>query len=208
MFDEIRSGDVIAVSGKGFVSGLIQVGTLSLPNVGPLGRKGWAGFSHVGIAASVYSRKYGDNQTIFYESTSFDRPPCYSRNDGIENPKGVQSHTIDVILNGGGDVWHFPLRRPLYHDEESRLIAYLEGLIGRGYDFIGAGRSGGGVVMRAVQRLIDKEDMGLVFCSELVVSALVKVGIMQHKNAGAWSPQRLVRYVLRRGVCERGRLLS
>jgi hypothetical protein len=62
--------------------------------------------------------------------------------------------------------------------------------------------------MRLIQRLKGSEDMSQVFCSELVVRSWIALGIMTHKNAGAWSPARLVRHVLRRGICEKGRLLS
>lgn len=206
MYEQIKSGDLIAVSGKGFVSGAIQIGTLGLPNVFGLGKRGWAGMSHVGVACWAYPERSTAGDLLVYESTSFARPPCVRTRR--ENPKGVQAHYLDDILNGGGDVWHLPLRRPLYRDEEDRMLAYLEFCLGRGYDFIGAGRSAGGVVLRTVQRLVDREDMGSVFCSELVAKAWSLIGILQVRNAGAWSPQRLVRQAVRRGVVEWGERLS
>lgn len=191
---------MLAVSGKGIGSNLIQLGSMSIPNIGPLGRWGIAGPSHVVILAPVFG------ELLAYESTSFSRPPCVRT--GRQNPRGVQAHRIGDILEAGGDVWHFPLRRPLYLDEEDRLLAVVESCLGRDYDFIGAGKSGGGLVMRLLQRLKDGEDLSQLFCSELVVRAWIEVGIMIHKNAGAWSPARLVRYVLRRGICDRGKLLT
>jgi len=200
MIDNIRSGDLIFVSGKGLCSWGIQLGTLSAPNVGPLGRWGLAGASHVGVACTVW------DQLLIYESTSFARPPC--QRTGRENPTGVQAHRLDDILVAGGDVWHFPLRAPLYDDEEIRLLNVLESYLGRPYDMVGAGKSGGGLVMRTVQRVLGSEDMSNIFCSELAVDVLCTVGRMQHRNAGAWSPMRLLRYVYRHGVTKSGVLLN
>ena len=198
--DNVKPGDMFATSSKGLASNLIQLGCLSLPNIGPLGRWGYAGASHVFIVAPVFG------ELIAYESTSFGRPPCLRT--GRENPKGVQAHRLSEILDAGGDVWHYPLRRPLYTHEEDRLLAFLESCLGKGYDFVGAGKSGGGVLARLVQRHKGSEDLNQYFCSELVVRAWIAVGQMTHKNAGAWSPQRLVRYVLRRGICDKGSLVS
>lgn len=205
MFDEVKSGDLIAVSGKGPVSSLIQVATLSLPNIGPLGRWGWAGASHVGVVQWVFPERSTAGEPLVYESTSFDRPPCVRAGRPI---KGVQAHRLSTIIDGGGDVWHYPLRRPLYDHEQDRLLLYLESVRERSYDFLGAGKSGGGLLMRSIQRLKGKEDLTKMFCSELVVRAWIALGLMQHKNAGAWAPARVVRYVLRRGICEKGQRLS
>lgn len=196
----MKAGDLIFVSGKGAVSAAIQVGTLSLPNVGPLGRWGWSGMSHVAIVVPVFGELY------VYESTSFGRPTCVRT--GRENPTGVQAHTLETILNGGGDVWHYPLRRPLYLDEEERLLNFCEMCLGRSYDFWGAGKSGGKRIMRLVQWVAGREDMSDIFCSELCAKGLSYVGIMQVKNASAYSPEWLRRVVLREGICDRGELLS
>lgn len=196
MYDELKSGDLIFVSGRGPVSWGVELATLSLPNIGPLGRWGLAGMSHVAMVCRVFGKP------IIYESTSFSRPPCLR--SGRKAPKGVQAHHVSDMFTGKDSVWHLPLCRSLYEDEEDRLLAYLEFMLGQPYDFIGAAKSGGGKIMRFLQRFIDKEDMGQVFCSELAVAALKQVGLMQHKNAGAWSPQRLYRYALRSGLCSRG----
>jgi hypothetical protein len=159
-----------------------------------------SGATHVGIVCDVFGKP------IVYESTSFERPPCVRTNR--EKPYGVQAHYLSDIVSAGGDVWHFPLRSPLYEDEERRLLEVLEFYLNFGYDYLGAVKSGGGLVMRTVQRWISKEDMGSIFCSELAVRALLTVGRIQTPNASAWSPQRLARFVYRQGICESGVLLS
>lgn len=197
--NEYKAGDLLAVCGKGAFANLIQAGSLSLPNIGQLGRWGWAGVSHCGVVASVWG------EPLVYESTSFDRPACIRT--GRENPKGVQAHRIDDVLNGGGDVWHYPLRRALYPHEEDRLLVAVESCLGHGYDFIGAAKSGGGIVMRTLQRLKGNEDMKMIFCAELVLWAWIQCGIAQNKHAGG-NPTWLLRYARSTGIVGPGRLIS
>jgi len=199
MFD-VKSGDMIVVSGKGPVSCGIQLATLSIPNIGPLGRWGWAGASHVGIICNVFG------EPLVYESTSFPRPPCVRT--GRETPTGVQAHFLSDIVDAGGDVHHLPLHRKLYDDEEMRLLECLDSCLGQGYDFIGAARAGGGRLIRTIQKFTHKEDMNLVFCSEYVRWAMTQVGLDYAANASNWNPQKLVRHVLRRGIHTRGKCLS
>lgn len=189
---EFKAGDMLAVSSKSFTSGLIQMGSLSLPNIGPLGKWGWSGASHVIILAPVWG------ELLAYESTSFPRPPCIRT--GRENPTGVQAHRIADIFDGHGDVWHYPLRRPLYPHEEERLIAAVDACLGRSYDFLGAGKSAGGLLSRLANRLKGNEDMREIFCSELVLWTWIQTGIAQNKHAGG-NPTWLCRYALAKGIC-------
>lgn len=198
--DDLKAGDLIAISGKAIVSNLIQLGTCSVPNIGPLGRRGLAGISHVGVVAPVWG------EMLVYESTSFGRPPCVRT--GRQDPKGVQVHWLSSILEAGGDVFHYPIRRSLYEHEENRLLEALESCVGRDYDYIGAGRAWGGVVAWMASRILEKEKLASMFCSELVAHAWNQVGILQCRNAGAWNPNRLCRYAVSKGICDKGRLIS
>jgi hypothetical protein len=197
--ENIRPGDLIAVSGRGFVSGMIQLGTLSLPNTLGLGRRGWAGVSHVAIASPVFG------EMLLYESTSFARPPCVRT--GRIDPVGVQTHYIDEITQAGGDVWHYPLKRQLYFHEEDRLCMVLESCLGRSYDYFGAARSGG-KLNAMIQFLVRPENFSLLYCSELVAFAWNQVGIFGTRNASVWSPNALLRRALRTGLVQPGILLS
>jgi len=198
--DEIKAGDIIAVSGKAPVSLGIQLATLGVPNLGPLGRWGVAGISHVGIAATVF------DDILVYESTSFGRPACVRT--GRENPVGVQAHYLSTILDAGGDVFHYPLKRGLYFHEEERLLGALEACLGRGYDYFGAGEAGGGVLKWFLSSMFAAERLGSLFCSELVAYAWQQVGIFTTPNAGAWNPARLCRHAVRTGICHKGRLIT
>ena len=199
LYEGVKAGDLLAVSGKGFVANTVQAATLSLPNIGPLGRWGWAGASHVAIAVPVF------DELLAYESTSFNRPRCVRTNR--DNPKGVQAHYIQDIVEAGGDVWHYPLRRPLYLHEEDRLLMFAEQALGRGYDFIGATRASGGILMRLLQRAKGSEDTGLMYCSELALWLWCMVGVARTKHAGM-SPNYLIRWAIASGILSRGRRLT
>jgi hypothetical protein len=200
MIEDVKPGDLIATSGKRPVSLLIQAATLGVPNIGPLGRWGWAGISHVAVIAPVFG------EPLVYESTSFPRSTCVRT--GRQAPIGVQAHTLSTILESGGDVWHYPLRRELYVHEEDRLLLALESCLGRGYDTFGAGKAGGAVINWLIRRTFGRENIGSLFCSELVAHAWSQVGIIQCPNASTWNPAMLVRYARRKGIVGPGRLLS
>lgn len=198
--NDIKAGDIIAISGKAPTSLGIQLATLSVPNIGPLGRWGMAGISHVGIAARVF------DEIIIYESTSFGRPACVRT--GRDNPVGVQAHYLTTILDAGGDVFHYPLKRELYDHEEERLLFALEACLGRGYDYFGAGRAFGGWFRWTLRKMFADERLGSLFCSELVAYAWGQVGLLNSRSSETWNPARLCRHAVRAGITDKGRLIS
>ena len=200
MFDFFKPGGIIGVSGKCAMSRAIQIGTLSLPNIGPLGRWGWAGTSHVGIVCPVFG------EMIVYESTSFSRSPCVRT--GRENPLGVQAHYISDIVEADGDVRYYPLERELYTHEVDRLSEFLESCLGRGYDTAGAGKTAGGLVSYFISKMFGKDRPEVMFCSELNAAALRAVGVLQTHNPAAWNPNFLIRFLYKEGVIGKGILLS
>ncbi len=200
MFDQIKPGDIIGVSGKCAMSRAIQVGTLSLPNIGPLGRWGLSGTSHVGIVALVFE------ELLVYESTSFSRTPCVRT--GRDEPVGVQAHYISDIISAGGDVRVYPLQRELYWHEIERQLEFLESCLGQGYDTISAAKTAGGLLSYIVSKAFGKDRESVMFCSELDIATLRAIGILTAKNPAAWNPNFMLRYLLKTGIIGKGILLS
>ncbi len=200
MYDFIKPGGILGVSGKCAMSRAIQIGTLSLPNIGPLGRWGWAGTSHVGIICPIF----GD--VFVYESTSFSRTPCIRT--GRENPVGVQAHYISDIVEAGGDVRYYPLQRELYEHEIERMSEFLESCLGQGYDAIRAGKTAGGLVSYLLSKLFGRNPKDMTFCSELDVATMQAMGVLQTRNPAAWNPNFMLRYFYNQGIIGKGILLS
>lgn len=182
-----KDGDIIAVSGTDFVADVINVGTFGIPR---------RGISHVGVLAS-YNHSF-----LVYESTTAERPACYLQRRVI---RGAQAHLLEEYLQFvEGKVWHYPLRRKLYAHEEVRLCRSLDASLGLAYDFKGAFRSGG-LLFRTFQALRRGEDLSSLFCSEWAADSLIKTGVMHARSASSWNPNRLVRYLVRKGICEKPR---
>lgn len=173
MNEDIKPGDLIVVRGR------------------------WRA-NHVGVVAPV--AHYGEQVMVVYESTSAGRPPCVR--DHRQDPVGVQAHFLDTILSLG-DVWHYPLRRPLYFHEEDRLLYTLDMCLGRDYAQF-TGRFG--LIRRLALRLRAKEKLAGLFCAELVAHAWNMTGFFLPTRV--WTPARLLRYALRRGLVGAGKQIS
>lgn len=129
------------------------------------GRLGRA--KHVSLIVSLFGTP------CVYESTMDERPQCIRT--GRDTPKGVQAHHINDVMNA--DVYRLSLKRPLYPDEEDRLLAVAESCLGRGWEFIGGTTS-----------------------SAFVARVLGEVGVLCHRNALRFSPRQLTNYVVRQGI--------
>lgn len=194
---DVQPGDLIAISGTGFLSNMIQLGTLGLPNLPGLGSV--AGISHVGVVVPVFwAPRDKQGALLVYESTTFGRPACVRQ--GAAGP-GVQAHHLSTILDAGGRVYRYPLKRELYEHEIWRLHDAAEECLGRPYDFFGAARAWGGIGAWLASQLMERERLANLFCSELVAHVWGQVGIMQCRVSGAWNPNRLCRFAVRHGVC-------
>ncbi len=160
---QFKSGDIIAFSGRNFLSDIINIGTYGIPR--------WS-ISHVGIVSSEFG--YGK---FLFEAM----------------PKGVAVHNLLEIMEGyNGRVWVYPLYRELYFYEEDRLSGLLLNAVGLPYDKLGAGRSAG-FLFAAIQALFRGQDLSTFFCSELIANKLSEIGIHPVTNASKWNPNRLVR---------------
>ncbi len=186
LLDGIRAGGVVGFSGQAWQSDVINLATYGIPR--------W-GISHVGIIA-----KY-KGELLLFESTTFDSLPCVIQGKCFS---GVQAHRLmDVLEVYAGRVWAYPLTRPLYPFEDTRLSEFLRGKIATPYDTEGALESAGWL-----SRALHGEDLHELFCSELVAAALNEIGLLPTGNASGWTPNRLVRRLVREEVVRLPRRLK
>jgi len=109
----IKAGDIIAFSGRGWDSILINLCSYGIPF--------WS-ISHVGIIGEHEAK------LVLFESTP---------------AQGLSTCDEDRLADYPGRVWHYPLYRRLYAAESDRLNQFLMDHLGIPYDHIGAIRSGG-----------------------------------------------------------------
>jgi hypothetical protein len=175
-----KPADIVAFSGIGLISDIINVATWGIPRFG---------VSHVGIVAG------SKDGLLLWESTTLDELPCQIQGKKVS---GVQCHPIDAAIERyRGRIWRYPLYRELYPEETQRLTAFLMAQIGKGYDEIGAFRSAG---FGPIESMLHPENLHALFCSELVAAAYREIGIMPTDNAGKWNPHALVRSLRRREI--------
>ena len=162
---QFKSGDILAFSGRNFLSDIINIGTYGIPR--------WS-VSHVGIVAGGH---YTCGDTLIYEAL----------------PKGVEVRNVNSIIKQyNGRVWVYPLYRNLYPHEVAVLCESLLSTVGIPYDKEGAGRSAG-FLFASIQALFRGQDLSTFFCSELIANKLSEIGIHPVTNASKWNPNRLVR---------------
>jgi len=175
----IKAGDLIGFCGYSWLSALINIATYAVP---------FYGISHVGIMATSPSP---DGKLRLFESTTLDgEVPCEIRNQPIN---GTQAHTLDAsVQRYRGAVYHYPLYRSLYPQEDERLTGFLVDLLGLPYDEMGAFRSAG-VGLSWIESLLRPQNLTSIFCSELCAAAYHVVGLYATDNVSRWNPNRLCR---------------
>lgn len=186
----LKPGDVVGFSGRSWLSAAINFGSYGIPL--------W-GISHVGILAESSGRLL-----LFEALVDSSLTPCHVC--GEQKP-GVHAHPLDDVCNVySGSVWHYPLYRPLYEHERTRLTNFLNGVDGSEYDPIGALRSGG-FLLAWIESLFRRQELSLFFCSELVAAAYAYTGLFATSNASGWNPNSLTRALRLAGVlCKPRRL--
>lgn len=187
---KIRPGDIIGTSGQGLVSDFINLGSLGVPR---------RGLSHIAIVGP-YDPRYGVN--LVYESTSFGRPACARQRKKVS---GFQAHPLsEIVTPDTSRAYWYPLRAPLLNDEIVELERHLSLYLGSSYDFVGAGKSGGGCLKWLVNVLFGREDTTTLFCSEIVALILARLNRFHTRNASGYNPNSLIRRLRLQGICERG----
>jgi len=189
--DELKAGDIIGFSGHCLVSALVNIATYGIPF--------WS-IGHVGIMGHA-----DDGRLMLFESTQLDDLPCEITGEVFW---GTQAHQLEHVVNiYKGKVWHYPLYRSLYPDEDSRLTEFLMGTIGTPYDKLGAIRVAG-VGLSWIESLLHPDNLTSIFCSEWCAAAHATLGILQTDNVSRWNPNRLVRVERRKKILRKPRRLK
>jgi len=188
----IKAGDVVGFSGYNWISAAVNIATYGIP---------FFALSHVGLIANC-----PDGKLRLFESTTLDdNIPCEITGKSI---CGTQAHALDFIVQRYcGKVWHYPLYRSLYPQEDERLTEFLMETIGTPYDAMGAFRSAG-VGLSRIESLFREQDLTSIFCSEWVAAAYTTVGLFATDNVSRWSPNRLVRRLRRAEILLKPRRLK
>jgi len=181
-------GDLVGFSGADLLADAINLATLGWPR---------RGLSHVAIVAH-----YRDRLCV-YESTTRSSLSCLIAGRPVD---GTQCHPISMaVCSYPGRVYHYPLHRPLEPDDADALELRLRRLcqVGRPYDYLGAlaSRSTLGGLWHRLK--FGRQDLGHLFCSELVAAMWAKAGILNTSNASKWNPNALARYAVRHGIADR-----
>jgi len=189
--DELKAGDIIGFSGHCLVSALVNIATYGIPF--------WS-ISHVGIMGHA-----DDKRLMLFESTQLDDLPCEIMGEVF---LGTQAHQLEHVVNiYKGKVWHYPLYRALYPDEDSRLTEFLMGTIGTPYDKLGAIRTAG-VGLSWIESLLHRDNLNSIFCSEWCAAGHTTLGVLRTDNVSRWNPNRLVRVERRKEILRKPRRLK
>jgi len=186
---EIKTGDIVAFSGFGHKSIIVNLVTFGWPFF-------WA--SHVGIIGEY------EGEQLLFESTTLSDIPCVIQQKPFKGVQGVR--LADRVKSYNGRVYHYPLYRPLFSFEFDRLNEFLLEKVGTLYDLHGGMRSATHGLSWLESRF-SGEDLNYIFCSELVAAAHARIGLLQTSSASRWNPNRLIRYERRKGILKRARRL-
>jgi hypothetical protein len=182
----IQPGDVIGFSACNPKGTLIRVCTGGLICCG--------GLSHVGMAVDWPEQR----RPLLCESTSLCPRPCVVQKRMVQ---GVQLQSLRLrILEYRGRVYHYPLAMGLADNTRRYLTAFVQEFLGTQYDFRGAIAARHTPFARLFRRA---ENLDELFCSEWVATCLRRVYRLKSDNASAWSPNGLMRHLVRQGVCRK-----
>lgn len=194
---QYKDGDIIGFSGNYFHSDLINIATYGVPRYS---------LSHVGILA----RKNKNTKWLVFEANEDVPWQCavtHKKHDG------VQAHSLDLLCKRyKGKIWYYECNIPskiwllrqskkclVAGDVKGSLYEACVEKLGVPYDWAGAKRSGG-ELWSWLQSIFRQEDTSSFFCSEFVVTMLREFGIFDTDNVSKWSPNGLMRELVREGI--------
>lgn len=177
----MKTGDVIAFSGKGRISQIIKWKTKSQ-------------YSHVGMVLNTFMEGGIGQALMFIESTSLKSLPDAITNEVV---KGVQIHFLSKRLESyEGEAWWFPLKSPLNNSKSIEMQNWLrtkhsEKIPYDSFQAIGAGAD----LFDMILGIENEQDFASLFCSELVTKALQVGGVVPDVlNPSELTPQDVVRF--------------
>lgn len=186
----MKPGDLIGFSSYDLSGFVINLGSVGIP---------FFGISHIGIVAPY------EGQNRLFESTTLCKLPCLHQKKPVS---GAQVHDINRrISDYNGKVYHIPLIRELNPLETVKLRAYLMKDVGKPYDMLGAGFSGG-YLFQKIRRFLRPQDLNNLFCSEWCAAAHNHVNRFYTGNASRWNPNALYREERKRGIVAKRRRIK
>jgi hypothetical protein len=191
---ELRPGDILACSGRGWTGRLIQFATASL--LAPAGLR--VPPSHVAIVCRHHAA------TLWVESTTLCPHPCLLRGRVVS---GAQAHLPEARLHdyeddgGTVDIYRLvPIDTLSSAEAELLRRILIEHFVLReiGYDLGGAALSGTRLLQ--LTRLFPGACLEQLFCSELIAAVLMRLGRLNRANPTCFNPGRLLRTLVRQGT--------
>lgn len=161
---DLKTGDVVLFSGKGFVSRMIQLFT-------------WSKYSHVGLVVERLGKLY------VWESTTLSNLPDIFTG---EKTTGVQTvNLFDRIHTYDGEIAYRGLKQPLTRAQKRVYKAFRDKVRGRPYE-----KSKVQLARSAVDLLSgQKEDLSSLFCSEMNAEAYQVLELVtEDKSSSEYTP--------------------
>jgi hypothetical protein len=174
----MKTGDVIAFSGKGAFSNIIK----------------WRFGTDCSHVAIVYSEEVGSfgKVVMIVESTTLTTLADAQTGDLV---KGVQLHFLSKRLDSyDGDAWWVPLKEPLSEQGERKMCAWLRKTHDQRIPYDTAQAIGAGI--NFWDSILENDpDFSKLFCSELVARALQIAGVVDEDvNPSETAPSEVVAF--------------
>lgn len=175
--DQLRTGDIVAFSGKGRVSGMIKWATRSR-------------YSHVGVLLVGEVEGFGRTVLLCESTTLSDLPDAVDRTFR----RGVQIQLLSQRLDSyDGSAWWLPLVDPLEELPHRRFVGWLRETHVKRTPYDDTQAIGAGIDFWDSIGLANDPDFSRLFCSELVARAFQVAGILPPEyNASEATPADIV----------------
>lgn len=177
LLEEMKTGDVIAFEGMALTSAIIKTVTNSP-------------FSHVGII--VEDENEDGKRILCYESTA--RAFCP---DLVHEEWYAGVHLFDLKKRAAsypGRVWWVSLKESLEDESKIKIVEWLKEQHAKKVPFDKLQLTSLGFIQVGF-KLPSEEDLDMMFCSEMVASALKHVGLISPEiNASIQTPTDVVNY--------------